>query len=99
MAIPSIGPASIGPLQESIKPQQPVKQNTDFGQVLMSALDNVSNAETTADQLALKMASNQDVDLHQVVLAMEESNLKMQMAIQVRNKVIEAYQDIMRMPV
>ncbi len=67
--------------------------------MLMSALDNVSNAETTADQLALKMASNQDVDLHQVVLAMEESNLKMQMAIQVRNKVIEAYQDIMRMPV
>lgn len=99
MAIPSIGPASIGPLQEGIKPQQSAKQGTEFGQVLMSALGNVNNAETTADQLALKMASNQDVDLHQVVLAMEESNLKMQMAIQVRNKVIEAYQDIMRMPV
>lgn len=70
-----------------------------FGAFLGQALDNLSAMEQRADQTSISLASGQPVDLHNVVLASEETSLAFSLALQLRNKAIEAYQEIMRMQV
>ena len=48
---------------------------------------------------SLKVASGEPVELHDVMLAQERASLGFELAVQVRNKLVEAYQDIMRMQV
>mgnify|MGYP005855391163 CR=1 FL=1 len=70
-----------------------------FGPLLLEALQDVSRSQQRADSLALELAAGGDVELHQVVLALEAASLKTHLALQVRNKALEAYQEIMRMPI
>jgi flagellar hook-basal body complex protein FliE len=71
----------------------------DFGQIFANAIDQLTQKEQAADQTAIQLASGKDVELHQVMLAMQEADLTFQLALQVRNKLVEAYQEIMRMQV
>jgi flagellar hook-basal body complex protein FliE len=70
-----------------------------FGQVLAGALDALQRSETQADTMVGALAAGEDVDLHEVVLALEQADLTTQLAVQVRNKLVEAYQEIARMQV
>ena len=47
----------------------------------------------------MRMAAGDPIDLHEVMLARETASLQFQLAVQVRNKLVEAYQDVMRMQV
>ncbi len=47
----------------------------------------------------MKLLAGEPVDLHQVMLQMEESFVNLNLALQVRNKIIEAYQEIQRMQI
>jgi flagellar hook-basal body complex protein FliE len=49
--------------------------------------------------MAVDLANGKGQDLHTVMLAMEKSNILLQTTVEVRNKVIDAYQEIMRMQV
>lgn len=69
-----------------------------FGEVLSGFLEQVDQAQHRADQLVESLAVGEPVDVHQVMLALNESSNAMQMTLQVRGKVLEAYQDLMRMP-
>lgn len=71
----------------------------NFGQVLNQMMDQVENSQQQADDLAKKLMTGSVEDLHQVTFAMEQAKLSLQMAVQVRNKLVEAYQEIMRMQV
>jgi len=80
--------------------QEPVKQKgTDFGVVLKNALGEVENLQFEADEATRKMMTGGDIDIHQVMLATEKAGLALQMTVQVRNKLIEAYQEISRMQI
>lgn len=70
-----------------------------FGQALAEALDGLSRLQQEADARALQLAAGQPVELHEVMLAQERASLGLQLAVQVRNKLVEAYQEIMRMQV
>lgn len=70
-----------------------------FGQMLNSALDRLSQTESAANEAVTRLASGEDIDLHQVMLTMQEADLSFQLALQVRNKLVEAYQEVMRMQV
>lgn len=70
-----------------------------FGEWLKQALAKVSAAELDAQTAGLALAAGEDVELHQVMLATEKANLMLQLTLQVRNKVLEAYQEIMRLQV
>ena len=72
---------------------------TGFGKALMNAIEGLDNVQKSADGKVLELASGESVDLHDVMLTRETASLHMQLALQVRNKLVEAYQDVMRMQI
>lgn len=70
-----------------------------FAEVLQNTLDQVQQLQATADRSALLVATGQAQDLHTAMIAAEKATLALDLTVQVRNKVLEAYQEIMRMPV
>ena len=70
-----------------------------FGQALSQAITNLNETQNAADDASVRMAAGDPIDLHEVMLARETASLHFQLAVQVRNKLVEAYQDVMRMQV
>jgi flagellar hook-basal body complex protein FliE len=68
-----------------------------FGSMLNNAITNLSNQETQVDQLNTRFISGDLPDVHQLTIATEKASLGLELTLQVRNKIIEAYQDVMRM--
>lgn len=72
---------------------------SNFGDMLGVAMDNLNRLDNTANSAIAQLASGEDVELHQVMIAMQEADIAFQLATQVRNKLIDAYQEVMRMQV
>jgi flagellar hook-basal body complex protein FliE len=72
---------------------------TSFGETLKDAVKNVSDLQNGADDMANKLATGEPVEIHQAMLAMQKASMALQFTVQVRNKVLDAYQEIMRMQV
>ncbi len=70
-----------------------------FGEALGNALDQVNRVQLKADEVTKKFLIGEVRDIHQVTIAAEEAKLMMQLAVEVRNKIVEAYQEISRMQV
>lgn len=70
-----------------------------FGETLRSVFEQMNQMQNDSAELARQFAAGETDDLVRVVTAAEEASITLQMAVQVRNKVIEAYQEIMRMQV
>ncbi|MCL5045697.1 MAG: flagellar hook-basal body complex protein FliE [Actinobacteria bacterium] len=70
-----------------------------FTETLKQALGEVNRLQVEADQASMALVTGQTKDLHQVVIATEKASLALQLTLQIRNKVLEAYQEIMRMQV
>ena len=90
----------------SNKPDVPATTETSsdaksggFGQALNNAITNLNETQNAADDASVRMAAGDPIDLHEVMLARETASLHFQLAVQVRNKLVEAYQDVMRMQV
>lgn len=81
------------------KGPEPTKSDHSFGDMLNNALKQVENDVKGAQELSEKLSTGEVKDLHQVMVAMEKANLGLQLTVQIRNKVVEAYQEIMRMQV
>lgn len=67
-----------------------------FGEMLEKSLNNLEQLDRTVNALNQKFAAGQNVDVHTLMIASERAQLGLQLTVQVRNKVIEAYQEIMR---
>jgi len=82
------------------KPEAPAQEQAgqSFADMLQSALQKVEQDQQVANDLGVKLATGEINDIAQVMIASERANLSLGLAVQVRNKVIEAYQEIMRMP-
>jgi flagellar hook-basal body complex protein FliE len=71
-----------------------------FADVLKNSLDQVNGAQRTADQLGQRFAVGDDtVNLSDVMIATQKANIGLQATIQVRNKLVSAYHEIMNMQV
>ena len=68
-----------------------------FGQMLQSALGQVSHLQDHAGQMATSFAQGKTGDIHSVMIASEQATLALQLTTQIRNKAIDAYQEVMRM--
>lgn len=68
-----------------------------FADVLVRGVDGVNEALQAADTAVVASAVDGSEPPHQVMLAMEEARLAFQLALQVRNHVVEGYQELMRM--
>jgi flagellar hook-basal body complex protein FliE len=72
----------------------------EFGQALKSAIEQVNAAQQQAQQMTQDFASGQsNVNLQDVMINLQKANLSFQQMVQVRNKLVTAYQDVMNMPV
>lgn len=78
-------------------------QNTagsDFGQLLTQAIGNVNSLQSNAGQMSNKLDSgDMSVTLTDTVIAREKASVAFEATVQVRNKLVDAYKEIMSMPV
>lgn len=74
-------------------------QGEDFGKMMMDALKEVNSTQTDARNLQNDLMAGKPVEIHDVMIAMERAGTAMSLTMQVRNKVLEAYQEISRMQV
>jgi len=70
-----------------------------FGETLGRMVQSVNDMQTQAQDTAVALASGQPIDMSQAVMTIEEASISFQLALQIRNKLVEAYQDVMRMSV
>jgi len=75
-------------------------EKADFSQALKASLDQVNNVQQKADQMGQKFVAGDDsVNLSDVMISLQKSNIAFQATVQVRNKLVSAYHDIMNMAV
>jgi flagellar hook-basal body complex protein FliE len=89
-------PAATGSVAASGATQAPAD---GFGDTIASALEAVSQAEFDADALATDVALGGDTSVQELMVAMTKASLSVDLLVQVRNKAVEAYQEIMRMQI
>lgn len=70
-----------------------------FSKFLGEMVDKVNQTQFEADKAVQKLATGESKGLHEVMIAVEKSSISFQFLTQVRNKAVEAYQEVMRMPV
>lgn len=76
---------------------QTTNDDKSFGQFLSEALDNVNKLQNDAKQASINLAAGKVDDVSQVVVATEKAGIALQLTMQVRNKIVDAYQEVMRM--
>ena len=79
--------------------QSSVENGESFGEALSGAIGKVSELRNEADQAVHELATGQNKDIHQTMIAMEKADVSFRLMMQVRNKIITAYEEVMRMPV
>ncbi len=72
---------------------------TSFGQMVSNGLQQVSTQLQTSQADLQSLATGNVENLHQVMLRLEESRMSFQLMLQVRNRLLESYQELMRMQV
>jgi flagellar hook-basal body complex protein FliE len=78
----------------------PVAGAPDFAQVLKGSIDKVNQTQKQADQMATQMVSGDtSQNLHEVMIALQTASISFQEMVQVRNKLVTAYQDVMNIQV
>ena len=73
------------------------KASTDFSKFLNDALKQVDTLQAKADIASLELATGQVEDLSTVMIALEKANLSLSLAVATRDKVLDAYNQVMRM--
>ena len=71
----------------------------DFASVLASSVDQLQATQSTADTLATQAATGDLKDVHDYMIASNEAALATEMVVTIKNKAVEAFNEIMRMPV
>jgi flagellar hook-basal body complex protein FliE len=69
-----------------------------FGQSLMTLVENVEQSGADAN-LAVSNMLDKSGDVHDAMIALQRAEMTLQLTVQIRNKLVQAYQEVMRMPV
>jgi flagellar hook-basal body complex protein FliE len=70
-----------------------------FSDYLGSILDQVGTTQSNGDTAIAKLNTGEAKNMHEVMIAVEEADISMRMLVQLRNKALQAYDDIMRMQI
>ena len=90
---------SIKSKDENLQPpkQGETTSETDFKDVIGTFIKDVDNMQKVSEQAIKDYSTGEITDIHEVMIAAEEANLSFQLMMEVRNKLIESYREIMRM--
>lgn len=89
-------------LTESLIPSESATvkpRGEGFGEMLNQGINELSQLQNKARNLTEQMAAGENVELHDVMIAAQESDIALRLATQLRSQAMEAYREIMRMPV
>ena len=91
------------PLQQLNELQKQVQtkdvEESKFGNVLTQAMEEIDSLQNQSHQEIEKVLGGNITDVHSAMIAMQKADLSFQMMMQIRNKLVEAYHEIMRMQV
>ncbi|MEE8206760.1 MAG: flagellar hook-basal body complex protein FliE [Nitrospinaceae bacterium] len=87
---PAEGKAGLNPTAEA---------GPSFAETLTKSIEEVNHLQKEADQAIEKLASGESQSVHGAMLAVNKADMAFRMTMQVRNKIVEAYQEVMRMQV
>jgi len=76
-----------------------VSEAAGFGEMLSKSIREIDMLQKDADISIENLAAGENTDIHQTMIAMEKADIAMKLMIQIRNKVVGAYEEIMRMQV
>jgi flagellar hook-basal body complex protein FliE len=82
--------------QTERKPDNPVAQ---VGLTFEQALDSLSQTQANSDNLIQQLAAGEDVDIHTVMIATEQTDINFRIAMAIRDRLVDAYREIMRISV
>jgi flagellar hook-basal body complex protein FliE len=73
------------------------KGSDAFSSILSNTIDNLQSLQNRADDAAQKFMAGENDEIHDIALAGQQAELAFELGLQVRNKVVNAYQEIMKM--
>jgi flagellar hook-basal body complex protein FliE len=79
--------------------QAPAAPRASFGEQLQAAIRDVDGLQVDRDAMVADMVRGEPVEVHEIMTVAEEAQLAFELMLEVRNKLLEAYQEIMRMQV
>ncbi|HEV8690104.1 MAG TPA: flagellar hook-basal body complex protein FliE [Ideonella sp.] len=98
-ALPAIDPVAAAMPSVAQTAATNATPGAGFGQLVTQGLEQVNNSLLDSQVDMQRLAAGEVGNLHQVMLRMEQSRLSFQLMLQVRNRLLESYQDVMRMQV
>ncbi len=70
-----------------------------FGGLLKEQMEKINGLQNNANQAVQTYASGGEIELHNVITAVEKADMALQLAVQVRNRLVSAYQEVSRMQI
>ncbi len=98
LRIPPTSLPGIAPLDRGATPAAPSAPSGGFGDIARDAIAAADQGQADATDAAAKLAVGEG-NVHEAALMLEKADIQMRLLVKARNKVVEAYQEIMRMPV
>ena len=92
-----VSPLASGPLTAFPSGDDASDGNGGFGDVLKNAINQVQGLQGSADQQVNTLLSGGNADMSKVMISVEKADVAFQLMMQVRNKIVSAYQDIEKM--
>ncbi|HHX59577.1 MAG TPA: flagellar hook-basal body complex protein FliE [Epulopiscium sp.] len=96
--IQNIGLPNLAQNKETVKNEAANGVFEDFYKAAINLIEDTNNLELEADQKSLEFAMGKTSNIEEVLIAQKKANILLQFTIQVRNKAVESYKEIMRMP-
>lgn len=94
-----MSPKEVNAPEQSQSMKTPAEAQNMFKKALSEAIEKVNRAQHESDEMTVKLATGEVEDLHDVMIAAEKASFMLQTTVEIRNKALEAYQEIMRMQV
>ncbi len=91
--------SALAPLAQTPANEVSGENGGNFGKLIKDAVESLDNSQKSADEEITKAVTGESTDIHKTIIALQTADLKFQLGLQVRNKVIGAYEEIMRMQV
>jgi flagellar hook-basal body complex protein FliE len=99
MEINPIRPIDMPVPQALGAPQAADNSQVSFKSLLADAISQVNNLQQSADTASVKLAAGENVGIDEVMLAMQKAELALQLTTSIRNKFVDAYQEVTRMQI
>jgi len=92
-----INPILQKPIGLGTKKVEGTEKGKGFSEVLKDSIKKVNDLQLEADEAIKSFAKGETKDVHETMLAVQKADISFRLMMQIRNKIVEAYQEVMRM--